>query len=400
MFIFAKRYLFAKKSHSVVNIIAIVSIFSIALPVAAVIILLSVFNGFGSLVETMNVAIDPEITVVPQEGVLFDVEEVDVDALRGIEGVDAVSFVAQQTMLIEHKGQQSVITLRGVDSCYVDVVPTFEQSIYAGEYRVQLGDLDRIVIGNALAYKLGVRGVLNTFMTVYSLRHNTFSSLLPMANYTKKRAKLSGVFRVDLESEERYAFTSLRMVQELMQAPDKATTLFVRVNPNANLAQVQSKIRGELGSDFKVQNRYELNSALYDIIAYEKWGIMLISILVMSLASFSLIGALVMLVIEKRENITTLRAMGASLDFVRRIFFGEGMLISVIAIGAGSMLGIGLTLLQYYFGFIKIPAVSFLIDRYPVDLQWLDVAMVVLIAGVISLVISQFVVRQMIKKEN
>ncbi|MFI3280860.1 MAG: FtsX-like permease family protein [Rikenellaceae bacterium] len=398
MFLFVKRYLFAKKSHSVVNVITALSLVSISLPVAAVIILLSVFNGFGDLLQLTQRAVDPDVTIVRTKGNFFKIDDVDRQAIESIEGVEALSFVAEQTMLIRHQGRQVVATLRGVDSAFVSVVP-LDENISKGEYRVTLGELDRIMLSRSMAYRLAANHIVDRFLDLYALKDSGFSSLLPMSNYSQRSIKLAGLYTSDMQSEERYAITSLRAVQRLTSMEGKATQLLVGLAEEADQKVVMAKLRETLGDDFEVKSRYDLNPMLYDIIEYEKWGVLFISILIMLLASFTLIGALSMLIIEKRDNIATLRAMGGSWDFVRNIFFGEGLLISAVGVGLGAVIGSAVTQLQKTFGLVKIPAQTFMTDHYPVSLHFADIVIVVLLSLTISVALSYIVVRQMIKKE-
>ncbi|MFR9523335.1 MAG: FtsX-like permease family protein [Rikenellaceae bacterium] len=396
MFLFVRRYLFAKKSHSVVNIITALSLVAISLPVAAVIILLSVFNGFGQLVQLSNRVIDPDITIVRAKGNFFHIDSIDRHSLEAIDGVKALSFVAEQTMLMEHDSRQAVVTLRGVDSAYLDVVP-FEECIDKGEYQVALGELDRIILSRSMAYRLAAQHIVGRFVELYALKDSGFSSLLPMSNYTQRSIKLAGLYSADIESEERYAITSIRAVQRLTSSEGRATQLFIGVEDGFDTSTVIKSLKSALGEGFEVKSRYELNPMLYDIIEYEKWGVLFISLLIMLLASFTLIGALSMLIIEKRDNIATLRAMGGSWRFVRGIFFGEGLLISSVGVAVGVAVGCVIALAQKYLGLVKIPARTFLSDHYPVELLFSDVLIVVVLSLAISLTLSYIVVKQMIK---
>ncbi len=398
MFLFVRRYLFAKKSHSVVNIITLLSLVSISLPVAAVIILLSVFNGFGELVRLTNRVVDPDVTITLARGTLFELGAIDTEAIANIEGVENFSFIAEQTMLIENEGRQSVVTLRGVDSAFLSVVP-LDESIVKGEYRVTLGELDRIVLGRTLAIRLGANNIVDRFLELYALKESGFSSLLPMSNYTQRRIKISGLYSADMQSEERYALTSLRAVQQLTSSEGKATQLLVSLEEGANEKRVIESLRSLLGESFTVRSRYDLNPMLYDIIEYEKWGMLFISLLIMLLASFTLIGALSMLIIEKRDNISTLRAMGASWPFVRNIFFGEGVFISSVGVALGVVVGCSVAMLQKTYGLVKLPAQTFMTDKYPVELLASDVLIVVLLSLSISIALSHIVVKQMIKNQ-
>ncbi len=396
MLLFVKRYLFAKKSHSVVNVITALSLVSISLPVAAVIILLSVFNGFGELVRLTNRVVDADVTVVRSRGNLFDRDAIDTQALLLISGVEALSFASEQTMLLENEGRQGVVTLRGVDSAFLSVVP-LDESIVKGQYQVALGELDRIILGRSMAFSLGAHNIVDRFVELYALKESGFSSLLPMSNYTQRRIKISGLYSADMQSEERYALTSLRAVEQLTSSQGKATQLLISLSDGADEKSTIEAIAKQLGDELEVKSRYDLNPMLYDIIEYEKWGVLFISLLIMLLASFTLIGALSMLIIEKQDDISTLRAMGGSWPFIRQIFFGEGVLISSVGVALGVVVGCCLTLLQKTYGMVRLPAQTFLSDKYPVELLASDVIIVVVLSLLISVALSYVVVKQMVK---
>ena len=225
---FARRYFFSKKSHSVINLIAGVSVVSVAVPVAAMIVLLSVFNGFEQLVRSMNSHFDADLTLTPREGQTFGIESLDTAALRRLPGVEAVSLALEQSALMEYRGRQAMVTVRGVADGYDRVVPVAE-CITAGDYAVRLGDLDRLVVGRGVAYELGLRSLGESDGVLYALRRTGFSSLLPVEGYTRRQAEVAGVFAADAQTDGRYLFTSLRLAQELFSYPDRASAAVVRV---------------------------------------------------------------------------------------------------------------------------------------------------------------------------
>ena len=182
---FARRYLFSPKSRSVVNLISGLSVAAVAMPVAAMIVLLSVFNGFESLVKSMCSAFDADLTVSARQGQTFAADAVDTAALRRIPGVEAMSFVLEESALLEHGDRQATATVRGVDDAYEAVFP-LSDAVAAGEYRVRVGDLERLVIGQSMAYMLGVRTLADADVGVYAVRRGSFSSLLPFDNYTRR----------------------------------------------------------------------------------------------------------------------------------------------------------------------------------------------------------------------
>ena len=380
---FARRYLFSPKSRSVVNLISGLSVAAVAMPVAAMIVLLSVFNGFESLVKSMCSAFDADLTVSARQGQTFAADAVDTAALRRIPGVAAMSFVLEESALLEHGDRQATATVRGVDDAYEAVFP-LSDAVAAGEYRVRVGDLERLVIGQSMAYMLGVRTLADADVGVYAVRRGSFSSLLPFDNYTRRTIPLGGVYTLDLETERTYVLASLRMAQELFSRPGRVSGLVVRLRDGADAVQVRDAVAQQLGGDYRVRTRYELRASFYRIMTYEKWGIFFISLLVLVVASFSVVGSLAMLIVEKRRDIGT-------------IFRSEGLLICALGAALGVALGVGATLLQQHFGLIEIPAETFLTKSYPVEFRPGDLAAVLAAFGVVACVISNITVRSMIK---
>ncbi len=396
MLFIARRYLFSKKSHSVVNIIAGVSMFSVAIPVAAIIILLSIFNGFGELVEGMNSSVEGSLTIKPTQGRYFDLAQIDTLALRRVEGVENFACVNEQTIVLDYMGRETVVTLRGVDDNYIDVVP-IEEYMRVGEFRLRMGDLDLLVLGNAMVSKLGLGNYKLAEVGIYSLQESRLSSFVPIVDFVRDSARVAGVYLSDMESEERYVYAPLRLVHRIV-GEEHISSIVVNVADQRALDRVRMSVMEVVGKDFSVLRREELNPVLYDIIKYEKWGILFISAMVMILASFSLIGIVAMLIIEKRGDMLTLRMMGATWGDIRRIFFMQGVLISAIGAVVGMVLGISVTLIQQFWGIVKLPPGAFVIDHYPVNLQLGDVAGIMVLTLGVSMVLNYIVTLEMIKK--
>lgn len=394
--LFARRYLFSPKSRSVVNLISGLSVVAVAMPVAAMIILLSVFNGFESLVKSMYSAFDADLTVSARQGQTFPAGAIDTAALKRIAGVEALSFVLEQSALLEHAGRQATATVRGVDDAYEEVAP-LSGALSAGEYRMRVGDLERLVVGQSMAYMLGIRTLADADIGVYALRRGNFSSLLPFDNYTRRTVPLGGVYTLDLETERTYVLASLRMAQELFNRPGRASGLVVRLREGADAQRVRSAVAQQLGDQYRVRTRYELRASFYRIMTYEKWGIFFIALLVLVIASFSVVGSLAMLIVEKRRDIVTLRALGADTTLVRSIFRSEGLLICALGAVLGVVIGVGTTLLQQHFGLIEIPAETFLVKSYPVEFRLADLLVVLAAFGAVAYVISNITVHSMIK---
>lgn len=393
---FARRYFFSPQSRSVVNLISGLSVAAVAMPVAAMIILLSVFNGFETLVRSMYSAFDADLSITPRQGQTFPTGTIDTAALRRVPGVGALSFTLEQSALLEHGGRQATAAVRGVDDAYGEVFPLGD-AVTTGEWRVRLGDLDRLVVGQSMAYLLGIRSLADADVSIYAVRRGRFSTLLPLENYTRRTVPVGGAFSLDLETERQYVLSSLRLAQELFDYPGRASALVVRLSPSADPQQVKQAVGRVVGDDFRVRTRDELRASFYRIMVYEKWGIFFIVLLVLVIASFSVVGALAMLIVEKRGDIATLRALGADTPLVRAVFRSEGLLICSLGAVIGVVIGVGASLLQQHFGLIEIPAETFLTKSYPVEFRFGDLAAVLAAFAAVALLLSNLTVRSMIK---
>ena len=393
----ARRYFFSPRSRSVVNLISGLSVAAVAIPVAAMVILLSVFNGFETLVKSMYSAFDAELTLTPRRGQTFSVTDLDTAALRRIPGIGALSLTLEQSVLLEHGGRQATATLRGVDDSYGEVFD-LSDAVVTGQWRVRLGDLERLVIGQSMAWMLGIRSLADADVTMYAVRRGSFSTLLPMDNYTRRTEPVGGVYVLDLDTERTYVLTSLRLAQSLFETPDRVSAVQIRLTPGASPERTREAVAASAGDGFQVRTRDELRASFYRIMTYEKWGIFFIALLVLVVASFSVVGALSMLIVEKRGDVETLRALGADTDLIRSIFRTEGLLICGLGGVIGLVVGVTLSLLQQHLGLIEIPAESFLTKSYPVEFRMTDLVVVAAAFAVVAALLANVTVRSMIKK--
>jgi lipoprotein-releasing system permease protein len=393
---FARRYLFSKKSHSVINIIAGVSLFAIAMPVAAMIILLSVFNGFENLIKEMATAFDAEITITAHEGSSFNRAEFSKFELDKEPYVEGMSWSIEQNALVEYKGRQTTITIRGVDDSYEEVFPIAE-AVVSGEYRVKLGDYERCVVGQTLCYTLGIYTFIEP-LKLYAINRESFSTLLPLNGFRRQEVQIAGTFSLDAESEQNYILTSLRLAERIFDLEGRATALLVKLNKGVELDEAKRKIEQILGREFDVKTRYELRPTIYNIMTYEKWGIFFISLLVLLIAAFSIVGSLTMLILEKLPECETLKAMGASTQLIRRIFISEGLLIGAMAALVGITLGVSITLIQQHFGIIEMPVESFVTRSYPIEFRIEDLAVIILAYSAVIYIITHLTVKSLIKR--
>ncbi len=397
--LFARRYFSSRKSFSVINIISRMSSFAIGIPVAAMVILLSVFNGFGALVESIYDYADADITLTPAEGKVFTTESIDREALLAVEDVAGVSMVLEESVLADYRGRRMVARLRGVDDAYTAVVP-MEELMVGGKYELLFGEREMVVVGRGLAADLGVNTALYNPVTVYTPRRGAVSSLLPMSALKSGMLSPAGVFALEDGIDGSLMLCRLEYMQRLLDYEGRATAVEIKVREGADVERVMERCGRVVGDDYVLQTRYQKNAAVYKIMKYEKWGVFLIIFLVMIIASFSMVGALVMLIIDKRDDMRTIVTLGADAQFVRRIFINEGMIIGMTGAAAGLVLGVTVSLLQQHLGLVKINAQSFLVDAYPVVLQWGDVAGVAAAVIAICFIITTFTVAKMVPKST
>ena len=397
--LFARRYLFSKKSHSVINIIAGVSALAVAIPVAAMVILLSVFNGFEGLIRSMYKSFDPDLLVTPAQGKVFAIDSIPTDRLRAIPGVAQWSFSLEENALFEYRDRQYIGVMRGVDSLFAEVVP-IDSLITQGNYRLRFGELPEACVGQGVAYTLGIRTTFNDPISIYVPRSGRFSMMMPQSLYRKGNLFPSGVFALEAEVDGKYMIVPLDFAQKLLDNAGKASSMAIRLNEGYSPESVRPAVAALLGDQFEVLTRYQQKAEFYRIMMYEKWGIYFIILLVLIVASFSLIGSLVMLIIDKRKDTRTLLTMGADIPLLRRIFVAEGMLIYGIGALIGMVLGVGLSLAQQHWGFLTLGVETFLIDTYPVEVHISDLLLVVVTFTAVSYLISKLTVLSMIPRSQ
>lgn len=394
---FAKRYLFSRKSHTVINIISGVSSFTVAIPVMAMVVLLSVFNGFDTLVKSMYANFDPDIEIVPVQGKVFDRNMLALEEIEALPEVESVAFTLEEMVLFHYKDRQFIGRMLGVDSLYEQVVP-IRNMVVNGEYALKFGDLDQALVGQGVAYNLMIRTNLSEPLWIYTPRRGKTVSVLPVDFYRKKELFPSGVFALDNETDSQYVLVPLAFAQELLDYDDaKVSAMIVSLKAGSDPMKARQEINRITGEEFKVLTRYQQKEQLYRLMQYEKWGIYFIILMVLLIASFSVIGSLIMIIIDKRKDTETLVTLGANTSFIRRIFVQEGLLISGMGLLIGLVLGVVICILQQQFGWVKMAGTSFLVDAYPVEMKITDLVGVVVSVALINFGIAWFTVTRMIR---
>jgi lipoprotein-releasing system permease protein len=404
--IIARRFLFSAKSHSVVNIISRVSMVAVGIPVAAMVILMAVFSGFDDLIRRMYRDFDPDFLVAPAEGKVFEVRSLDMAAIGALDGVAASSLILEGSAMLEYGGRQRIATIRGVDSLFSHVVP-LERMIYAGSGTSLGGNTHGggngnanggVVVGQGVAYEMGIRLGLSEQLGFYAPSRGAWSALLPQTGVKSIALPVEGVFVLDAETDGEYVIVPIESARRLFDYEGMASGLAIRTHAGVSEKKLREETAKIAGDGFRILSRLEQKESMYRIMRMEKWGIFAIGLAVLIIASFSIVGSLVMLILDKRDGITTLGALGATRRLIRGVFVRQGMMIGAIGAGAGLMLGLVVCAVQRWFGVIPMPGESFLVDSYPVLVRGVDVAAVCVAFVAVIYIIVIFTVKTTIKK--
>lgn len=391
----AGRYLRSRKSHSVINIISGVSVAAMATPVAAMVILLSVFNGLEGMVRTLYRAVDADITIRAAEGTIFDAAAVDTAAIRAAEGVETLSLVLEQGAMAEVGDRRTIVRLRGVERTYEDVVPV-AQTIYGGTFAVGVDDSRSVVLGHRTAQELGMsRQAAGDMVTLYAINRTRFSSLLPVGGYTRRTLPVAGFYSIDDENGD-VAYVSLDVAQDMFNYEGRASSVAVKLAAGADADAVAERLQRIAGEGMEVLTRERSNS-IYRLMALEKWGVFAVALIVLVVASLTVVGTIVMIMIDKRDDAATLRMMGANRATVRDIFVGEGHLLAGVSLVLGVAAGVGLTLLQRTVGLVRLQTATLMVDIYPVELHAADVLLTAAAYIVVAHVVTRLTVGAMLK---
>ena len=371
----AKRYLFAKKSHNVINIISAISAIGMAIGTAALIIILSVYNGFDSLIRTMMSNVEPDLLITPSTGKTFVPEDSTYDWIYDQPCIKNMCCVLEEQVFISYDGRQSLAKAKGVDWVYEEESPLHDH-IREGKFQLHKGDIPMAVVGAGLAYEMGINPRFLSGIDIYfPTRTGKISLTNPAASLEGIRVFPSGIFSINNDVDAELLILPISEMRELLEYDDEVSAVELRLIEGTSkdeLKRLQKEISKRLGPSFKVKDRFQQNESLYKMMKYEKAAIFMILIFVVIIIAFNIFGSLTMLIIEKKDDIRTLRSLGAQDWLIRRIFILEGWLISLVGLAGGLILGVGFSALQQAFGIIKMPG-HFVVQAYPIILSWSDI---------------------------
>ena len=375
----AWRYLFAKKQYNAIHIISGISAAAVGVVTAAMVCVMSVMNGFGSMVETMFSQFDPDIRIESTAGKSFIDDGEKFAALRQLPCVSMVSQSIEETALLQFEGKQMPVRLHGVDSVFPSLTH-ISDIITDGHYEVFDGAFDRAVLGQGLAWQIGIGARFISPLHLYApKRTGRVNMLRPDQAFNDELCYIAGTFAVQqAKYDNEVMLVDIHLARRLLEFhPNEASALLVQITPNTSTRQAKREIQSILGNDFAVLDRYEQQADFYRILRVEKLMTTLLLVFILLIASFNIIGSLSMLIIDKQKDINTLSNLGASPSMLQRIFLFEGWLISLSGAVIGLIIGIGICLIQQHFGILQLGnGAEYIVSAYPVVVQASDLIIV------------------------
>jgi lipoprotein-releasing system permease protein len=387
-FLFAWRYYRAKKSTNAINIIAWISIVAIIIGTTALILVLSVFNGFEGLVKSLYSSFYTDLKISPVSGKTITVTPEQLQKMRGVSGIKNYSLVAEEKAMVKNGDYQTVIQLKGVDENY-RYVTGVEDHIINGDYDIGNEEVPKLVLGAGVEGALAIQADRNIFVLTVHLPRKTGEEKIDEDGITNDTVRSSAAFLIQQDFDNKYGITNIDYIKKSLRlAPDEFSGIEIAVKDPDETDEVKKELKQLFGNGYLVQNRYEQNRSLYAIMNIERWVIYGVLCLILVVAAFNMIGALTMLVLEKQKDISVLHALGGSRGFIQRIFLSEGMLLALIGGGIGMLLALLIAWLQINFHLIPLQGGSFLIDYYPVKLRGMDFLLVGATVFVIAIIAS------------
>ena len=386
----AWRYLFAKKQYNAIHIISGISAAAIGVVTAAMVCVLSVMNGFGAMVEQMFSQFDPDIRIESVNGKSFYDTGEHFHALRKLDGVAIISQSIEETALLQFENKQMPINLYGVDSTFPSLTH-IENIIIEGHYAVHDGAFDRAVLGQGLAWQIGIGARFVNPLHLYAPKRTARVNMLrPDQAFNDEICYIAGTFAVQqTKYDNEVMLVNIELARRLLEYDEnEVSALLVKIAHGTSIRQAKKEIQSLLGSGYKVLDRYEQQADFFRILHVEKLLTSLLLVFILLIASFNIIGSLSMLIIEKKADIQTLSHIGANKQMIRKIFIFEGWLISALGAVVGLLIGLIICIAQEHLGILKLGSgTEYIISSYPVVVQTTDiflVAIVVLTLGFIA----------------
>ncbi len=381
----ARRYLFGQKSVNAINIITGVSVVGISVGAAALILILSVFNGFEDLLGGYLNAFNPDLKVTPAKGKFFEADSAFLDKIKSVKGVESYSLIVEEVASLQYDDASTVGVIKGVDDNY-NVVNNIDTTLVIGDYLLENKDINYAILGIGLANKLGVN-VSDQFtpLSIYMLKNKKKSAFEKFFKTVKVMP--SGKFEIRSEADMEYVIIPIRLAHYLIDDDKKYSAIEIRTT--GEIEETKTELQNVIGDKFEIKDRFEQDEALMKLMKIEKWVSYAIISLSLFLVAINLIGSLWMIVLDKRRDISILKSMGATKKMIKRIFIYLGLLISFIGLILGFILALGFYFAQKNFGIISLGQDSSILSEYPIELRFFDFVIVTITVLLIGYILSR-----------
>jgi len=398
-FFIAKRYLISKKSHNLINAISIISVVGLMVGTMALIVVLSVFNGFEDVIKSLYVTFNADLQITPVEGKTINYNSFPHNKIAEIDGVAAVSAIVEEDALFKYGNKQHIARIKGVPKNYVNV-SRIDTMIVNGSFILQEGSSNFAVAGAGIAWHLDIYPQnITKLLSIYVPKRGNASSFNFTSAFNSGVVHPTGVFSIQQEFDEKYVFVPISFARELLDYKDEVTSIEIRYNAGADGGEIQKEVQSIIGNEFFVKDRFQQNESLFKILRSEKTAIFVILVFILILSSFNMIGSLSILIVEKSKDMGILASMGADLKLIKSIFITEGILISLVGSVSGLALGFIILYLQQNYGFLQLGGSGdFVISAYPVKIQLLDFAYVFLTVLAIGFIATIYPVIYLTKR--
>ena len=394
--LFAWRYFRAPKSTNAINIIAWVSMSAIVVGTAALIVVLSVFNGFEDLVKSLYSTFYTDLKILPANGKSLFLSEEQLKKLKGFDGIKAYSMVAEDKALLQNGEVQSLVSMKGVDEHYT-LVTSVADHMVSGKFALGTVDDPAVVMGGVIETSLNVRSdreILPLTATVFK-KNSNINATDPTQSLSTANVNPSGAFLIQQDFDNKYVLTNLEFMQRMLNwKPNEFSGVEIALTNPEQTDELQKQLQSYFGKDYQVVNRYQQNRSLYSVMTVEKWVIYAILSLILAVAAFNMIGALTMLVLEKQKDIQVLKAMGSSNQLIQKIFLSEGLLLALLGAALGIFLAVLLCWMQVKFHLVPLQGGTFVVSYYPVKMKWQDFVLVLVTVTIVAIIAAWFPARR------
>jgi lipoprotein-releasing system permease protein len=399
-FLFAWRYFKAKKSTNAINVIAWISILAIIIGTAALILVLSVFNGFEDLVKSLYSSFYADLRISPSSGKTVNITQEQLQKLKGLEGIKNFSLVIEEKAFLQNGEYQSVFYMKAVDDNY-RYVSGVADHIVKGEYDLGTAEIPKLILGAGVENALGIQADRNIFtLQIYLPRKGNEDVVDPMESISSDTIRTSSAFIIQQDFDNKYGITNLDFAKRALKlGPDEYGAVEIKLNDPSQADAIKKDVQKIFGAGYSVENRYQQNQSLYAVMNMERWIIYAVLSLILVVAAFTMISALRMLILEKQKDINVLYALGGNKNFIQKIFLSEGLLLALIGAVVGMLVALIVVLLQIRYHLIPLQGGSFLIDYFPVKLQPMNFLLVGATVFVIALIASWLPSRKILSQE-